>query len=73
MVGNMEIKFQKTQNLTSKNLNSRMYRGKQINKNLAFNVGDLLALIAIVSPVAGFLSCLTLRFLTSKIPNPFLT
>ena len=35
----MEIKFQKTQNLPSKNLNSRMYRGKQINKNLAFKKG----------------------------------
>ena len=40
MVGNMEIKFQKTQNLPSKDLNSRMYRGKQINKNLAFKKGN---------------------------------
>lgn len=42
------------------------------NKDLAFNVGDLLALIVFVSPVAGFLPCLSLRFLTSKIPNSFI-
>ena len=35
----MEIKFQKTQNLPSNSLSSKMYRGKQVNKNLAFKKG----------------------------------